>query len=133
MSEENGKEETSITTHTRKRNLISGIDDAHLAMGAAGIALAAVGYVIGKPMIDNFIQNMSMARQQQAPPPPPVVNNNVPAAPPLAEPLNEYVEEPVPNPNTELAEVDHKNYQTTRKRQNNGSNQSPFGASIARG
>lgn len=133
MSEENGKDEAgsqSITTHsTRERNLIPGIKDSHIAIGAAGIALGTVIYIAAKPAIDNFIQNMALARQQ-APPPPPAAQA-VPPQPelPLAPAVNEYVDEP--EPNAELAEVDHKNYQTTRRKPRNV--QSQFGVGIQGG
>ena len=138
------EESTSITTHSRRRNLISGIDDAHLALGVAGLAVGAVAFIAAKPAIETFMQNMNLAKNNQAPPPPPPVEP-VQAAPVQAQAQTEYTEEEQvgirqPNgsaqttpDNEELQEVDHKNYQMRRKPRNGSGSESPFGKAIARG
>ena len=136
MSDENSKEESqSITTHTtRERNLWPGIKDSHLAIGFAGLALGIVSYIAAKPHIDTLIQNFALARQQSPPPPPPVQATPIAAQPelPLAPAaVNEYVEE-AEQPSRELEEVDHKNYQTTRRKPRNVQ-QSQFGVGIQGG
>lgn len=138
------EESTSITTHTRKRNWISGVDNEYILGGGLLIALGGLAYIAAKPHIDNIIQNGLARQQQQAPPPPPPVEP-VQSAPVQAQGQTEYTEEEQvgirqPNgsaqttpDNEELQEVDHKNYQMRRKPRNGSGTESPFGAHIARG
>ena len=147
MSDEKDEKEesTSITTHTRKRNWISGIDNDNVALAVAGFAGLVALYSVLKDPINNMLQRVDLARQQQTPPPPPPVEP-VPTQAAPTQVQTEYTEEEQvgirqPNgsiqttpDNEELQEVDHKNYQTRRNpKRNGGSSESPFGAAIARG
>ena len=79
---------------SRRKNLIPGVDDAHLALGGVGLTLVALG-VVSWPSIQDWISktfkmpppngapaNGQAAQQQQqpivVPPPPVVVNNQIP-------------------------------------------------------
>jgi hypothetical protein len=137
--EKDDKEEsTSITTHTRKRNIVPGLDNEHLAIGTGLLALGGVAYLVLKPHFDIMMQNMNLAKQQQTPPPP---APPVEAQATVSQPVNEYVDEApeqtikqpngqggVEPDNSELQEVDHKNYQ--QRRNPRRSSESPFGSTI---
>lgn len=144
------KEESSIRT-PRKHNFIPGIDNDLLVMGASATALgvAVLTWLTseqGKTLLQKVLtpppgqqhnQQLPSSASQIVPPPPepePIVNEPVP------ESNNNEVTDasprlnisPPPSTNSqELEEVDHKNFQTQRRKQ--GPTPSPFGASIARG
>lgn len=148
---EDEKEESSthITARTvRKHNLIPGVDNEHLALAGAGAALLVAGVTWvtsqqGKDLIEKLLSRppalpSSNQNPQLSPPPPPAP----PAEPePIANEPTAAVEDttanlnisppPVTN-NAELEEIDHKNFQTRRKKDSIVT-PSPFGAKISSG
>lgn len=93
-AESNGKASTeTISEYKRQKNIISGIDNGHLALGVAGVALAVAG-ALAFPHIKEWVGNITNKNQQIPPPPPPIEEQPyIPPTPPLPPTTPEPVQQ----------------------------------------
>lgn len=97
----NGKASSStehISEYKRQKNIISGIDNGHLALVVGGIG-AILGGIAVYPQLKEFVGNIMNKNNQQIPPPPspPLEEPYIPPTPPLP-PNPEPVQQQPPIP-----------------------------------